>query len=423
MQARRVVKVGSVYILAVLVAAVAGVAWAEEALGEVPMTAAGNSAEGELAPFLGEPQYELQELFDGQRFPNVVVGVEGVVIATWGREEYLVRRSEDGGETWGPEMRLAESTWLHGGSVTVDERSGAIFVFVVEEEEERRDPIVLRSTDEGETWEEQETDFHPDPYGNLPLFHMNETGVTLRHSEYAGRLLAPISSSVGSGGYRYTQAIYSDDGGESWRGSGPFPVEGTLEGALAELSDGRIYYNSRRNRGPKPGEEGVLVRPREIDEEDIQPEHIMRHTAWSYDGGETWTDLSVSDVLYDGGGNHTGHGCMAGLVRLPVEGRDILLFSNPDTEGIGRHSMTVWASFDGGETWPVKRLVYEGPSAYSSLAAGRPETPSEGWVYLFFEGGAEDMYGGGKMARFNLGWLLEGELTGDGEIPDFAEQE
>ena len=73
-----------------------------------------------------------------------------------------------------------------------------------------------------------------------------------------------------------------------------------------------------------------------------------------------------------------------------------------------------WASFDGGKTWPVKRLVFAGPSAYSSLDAGRPGTPSEGWIYLHFEGGPG---GGSQVARFNLAWLLDGESTEDGEIP------
>jgi sialidase-1 len=80
--------------------------------------------------------------------------------------------------------------------------------------------------------------------------------------------------------------------------------------------------------------------------------------------------------------------------------------------------MTVWASFDGAKTWPVKRLICAGPSAYSSLAAGRPDTPSEGQVYLLFEGAEAHRYGGIQVARFNLAWLLDGEPTGDGEIPD-----
>jgi len=103
---------------------------------------------------------------------------------------------------------------------------------------------------------------------------------------------------------------------------------------------------------------------------------------------------------------------MGGLVRLPVEGHDILIFSNLDTTEAKRERATVWASFDGGQSWPVKRLVFDGPSAYSSLNAGRPGTASAGWIYLNFES-----EGGAKVARFNLGWLLAGTPTDDGEVP------
>jgi hypothetical protein len=51
--------------------------------------------------------------------------------------------------------------------------------------------------------------------------------------------------------------------------------------------------------------------------------------------------------------------------------------------------------------------------AYSSLNAGRLATKSEGWIYVHFEGG------GSKVARFNLSWLLEGEKTGEGDLPDW----
>jgi sialidase-1 len=103
---------------------------------------------------------------------------------------------------------------------------------------------------------------------------------------------------------------------------------------------------------------------------------------------------------------------MGGLVRLPVTGRDILIFSNIDTPNATRERATVWASFDGGNSWPVKRLVHDGPSAYSSIAAGRPGTASEGGIYLHFESGE-----GSHVAKFNLAWLLDGEATGDGELP------
>jgi sialidase-1 len=110
------------------------------------------------------------------------------------------------------------------------------------------------------------------------------------------------------------------------------------------------------------------------------------------------------------GPRDTGYGLMGGLVRLPVKCKDILIFSNVESPK-GRHHGTVWASFDGGKTWPLKRLVTEGAFAYSSLDVGRPGTKSDGWIYLFSEGA------GGEMWRFNLSWLLAGTKTGNGEVP------
>ena len=102
----------------------------------------------------------------------------------------------------------------------------------------------------------------------------------------------------------------------------------------------------------------------------------MRWEAWSDDGGETWTDLTVSTILPDGPLDPAG-GCLGGLVRLPVCGRDVLLYSNCDSPS-GRKDMAVWASFDGGKTWPIKRRVFDGPCAYSSLNAGRPARQAKG---------------------------------------------
>ena len=46
--------------------------------------------------------------------------------------------------------------------------------------------------------------------------------------------------------------------------------------------------------------------------------------------------------------------CMAGLLHVPAEknvlGKDILLFSNPDTTS-GRNHLTIKASLDSGMTW------------------------------------------------------------------------
>jgi sialidase-1 len=346
----------------------------------------------EANPFFapGKEVFSSQRIFSNERFPNVVVATDGTVIAVWGGAHIRVRRSEDGGNNWGPEITVARyPDGVHnGGGTIVDEQTGDILVFV--EDRYISDPIakVYRSKDHGKTWVLQDTVIHPDKNGQVPAMHMNERGITLRHGRHAGRLIRPSRTFAGSNSpsnysKHYTNAIYSDDRGRTWHTSAPFPAVGTGEATLEELSDGRIYYNSRRH----------------FSNDGLDPRR--RHIAWSYDGGETWKDLSVSAELPDGDQNRD-YGLMGGLVRLPLAQPDILLFSNIDSPA-GRTHGTVWASFNGGKTWPVKRLVDEKIFAYSSLTAGRAGTPSEGMIYLLYESS-----GGGIIARFNLAWVTGG---------------
>lgn len=355
------------------------------------------AGEGKLEAFLGEPALELGQVFRGERFPNIVVSMKGTVIATWGTSHVRARRSEDGGKTWGEEIVIQKPGFQCGG-VIVDEGSGDIIAFV----EDRHPPAplsVYRSPDDGKTWKKIEVKINPDSKGNQPSMHMNDHGITLRHGQHKGRLIRPSRFYAGRNHrskwpLHYTNAVYSDDGGKTWHTSDPFPANGTGEATLAELSDGTVYYNSRRhwaNEGENPR---------------------RRWTALSDDGGKTWKDLKICEALPDGPQN-TNYGCMGGLTRLAVKGRDILLYSNCDSPG-GRKLGTIWASLDGGKTWPVKRLVFAGSHGYSSLTSGRPGTKSEGWIYLHFEGGPK---GGSTVARFNLAWVLKGEATGDGALP------
>lgn len=360
----------------------------EPTLAELP-------ADGAIAPFLGEPELTVTQLFADERFPNITVTTKGTVLATWGNKHVGVRRSTDGGQTWDNEITIADPGF-HGGGTTVDETTGDILVFV----EDKHPPAPLtiyRSTDDGLTWKAEKPIIHPDSLGNLPSMHMNEHGITLRRGSRNGRLLRPARyygkmNDRSEWPNHYTNAVYSDDGGRTWHTSDPFPENGTGEATVAELSDGSIYYNSRVHWQERP-------------------RNTRRRSARSTDDGHTWTNWEIVDVLPDGH-QHRSYGCMGGLTRLPVADRDILIFSNIDTPNATRERATVWASFDGGRTWPVKRLVFDGPSGYSSLTAGRPGTPAEGHIFLHFESGK-----GSQVARFNLSWLLQGKPTGDGEVP------
>ncbi len=374
------------------------------ALGDSPGKA------DELGEFLwGDPQavFELDTLYgeefrsthrQGVRNPRILVAPDGSVLAFGAGH---LRRSEDGGATWDTARRS------FGNRQVVDEVRGDVLSVSL------RENALWRSRDHGVTWEEEPITVLPNQAmraaGDAAVlpgsvhFGGCESGITLAPIEQGApyRLLMPARyQPYGSNDREYwadnfNTSVFSDDGGRTWQVSGFFPEGWTGEGTLAELADGRVYYNSRTH----------------------DPATHQRRMAHSDDRGATWTDLRVLENLYDGGGYDRGYGCNAGLVRLPIEGQDLLLFSTPDTRGGGRVRMTVWASFDGGRTWPIKRLVYEGPSAYSSLAVGRAGTPSEGVAFLLFEGGPDGRYSAMQLARFNLSWLLQGEPTGDGELP------
>ncbi|HNX78753.1 MAG TPA: sialidase family protein [Prolixibacteraceae bacterium] len=323
--------------------------------------------------------YEKFAIYDGS-MPNgwngdIMVARDGSVLAD--------RRSIDGGVTWGPKIPL-----LGGAGRVLDETTGDILKLEPGAGNRKPDNYLYRSRDNGLTWVKENVIRHPDVNGWVPIISGCEEGITLRYGKHKGRLLLPSRVMVNYNStndsllpYHYSSANYSDDGGKTWYSSAPFPVKGTGEAALVELSDGTIYYNSRNHN--RAGN---------------------RDIAFSYDGGETWTDNYIDPVLPDGPPNV--YGCKGGLARLEIEGYDVLIFSmndNPNgptaihsTEG--RINMTVWASFDGGKTWPVKRLVHK-TGGYSHLASGRPGTPSAGWIYLTTTG----LY-----ARFNLAWVTWG---------------
>ena len=346
------------------------------------------------APGVGAPVFETERLFEKERIPNISVATDGSILAL-ARTGRILRRSEDGGKTWLPIQDLGNEA---GGSAIVDENNGDVLIV------NSAKGHLVRSSDHGKTWKQEKIMVKPNAHGHgvpgevYAQTTCSESGITLRYSEHKGRLLMParVMAPLGNNDqewwpYHYNTAIFSDDGGKTWQTSSPVQ-SGTGEGTLAELSNGDIYYNSRSH---------------------MSVDH-RRRIAWSYDGGAMFVDWRVCDDLHEVGepsyfkyGKKPSYGCNAGLIRLPLEcteGKDVLLFTTPDNKGGLRVKMTVWASFDRGETWPLKRLIYEGPSAYSSLAAGK-----DGMVYLLFEGGEKERYENISVVRFNMDWLTEGQ--------------
>jgi sialidase-1 len=62
-------------------------------------------------------------------------------------------------------------------------------------------------------------------------------------------------------------------------------------------------------------------------------------------------------------------------------------------------------STDGGKTWPVKKLINEGPSGYSVSVQGK-----DGTLFLLYEKGDNVYYDQGvSIAKLNMKWLLDGK--------------
>jgi sialidase-1 len=144
---------------------------------------------------------------------------------------------------------------------------------------------------------------------------------------------------------------------------------GSDECQAVQLKDNDILINMR-NHPAQPGK-GRLV-------------------ATSQDGGRTWSKPSHDSALIE-------PGCQASLIR--IADRDVLLFSNPASTR--RERMTVKLSRDGGQTWPVARVLHSGPSAYSCLAA----LPGAGTIGCLYEQGEKSPYERITFARFTLDWL------------------
>lgn len=344
--------------------------------------------------------FKIREGESRVRGPHIIVAPDGTVLA-FGRGCASLRKSNDKGKTWSPEENMADKG-VYGSNVIRDDVTGDIIIL----SPSIKDPCLFRSKDNGNTWEKENIIVKPNAMGHggepgtVPVdIGAMSTGITLQYGEHRGRLLIPgrIQPPAGSNAqeywmYNYNTSMYSDDRGKTWQVSDGI-MTGTGEGTLAELSDGRIYYNSRSH---------------------MSVDH-MRRIAWSLDGGARYVDWSVSEDLYETGepfyfkyGSKPAYGMCAGLVRMPdgvTDAKDVLLYSMPDWKGGWRYQMTVWATFNGAATWPVKRMVDHGRSAYSSLAAGK-----DGTIYLLYEGGENNLYDEINVAVFNLKWLLEGEV-------------
>jgi sialidase-1 len=351
--------------------------------------------------------------FKSIRIPSVVVSRAGTVLAiAEGRAQdadqannkLILKRSTDGGRTWGALQRIADdgANCLNNPCTVVDAPTGRIIVMFqsypagFSERDGKIRPgfagpgvvlnYVIHSDDEGMTWSKPLDVTRTTKHG-APVTIVASgpgIGIQLRHGPHPGRLIIPFNE--GPFGQWNVLGVFSDDHGETWKLGEPPPgcrvpnpkggeISLVNEVQMVELADGSVRLNSRRWGG--------------------QP---VRKTAISRDGGTTWSRIEEVAELRD-------PGCMASVFRysFPANGsRSRVLYSGPDSTR--RDQGTVHLSYDEGNSWPIKKVLFPGSFAYSVLT----RLP-DGTIGCLFETDNTDRL---VFARFTLGWLTDGKDPG-----------
>ncbi|GAU65991.1 hypothetical protein SSP35_02_03600 [Streptomyces sp. NBRC 110611] len=351
------------------------------------------------------------------RVPAVVLSARGTLLAfAEGRRhdcgdagdiDLVLKRSTDGGRTWGPLQVVSRGKGdTHGNPApVVDRRTGRIVLAETHNAGRTdglgcavpcdRTPHLRYSDDDGVTWSAPRTlasGIRPARW-NAWYATGPGHGIQLARGRHAGRLVFGVNSESYAD-HRVTAAhaalVHSDDGGATWRigalDSWPVAAGGTFrqkpsELTLLERSDGSVYVNGREQDGTDLGH---------------------RTAAVSRDGGDSFAaPFRALPAL-------PTPMVQASVLRLPLprsraaggRGRTLLAApADPDR----RRTMTIRSSWDEGRTWEDAdrgARVTSDWSGYSDLVAISSEVTG-----LLYEGGAADSRDEIRFVRFTEDWL------------------
>ncbi|MEK6796235.1 MAG: sialidase family protein [Spirochaetota bacterium] len=327
--------------------------------------------------------------------------VNGVLVdQDWAPIDILMRRSTDNGATWdAPRVIVDHRTFesmgvTHEGGhstinnfTTIADRSGAVHaLFCVNYAR----CYHMRSLDDGVSFSEVVDITHA--FEALRAkYDWNVIAVGPGHGIQlsGGRLIASVWLSTGGKHHRPSAvaSIVSDDGGASWQCGDIVGLHGgefinPSETVLAELSDGRVYFNIRSES----------VRHRRL-------------VSISPNGTSKWTSPVFDDALID-------PVCMGSIIRVSGD-RPRIVFACPAPHDLSqqwygclyeRENLTLYMSSDDCRTWGAKRTLEKGYAGYSDLAY-----TNDGHILCFYECDrvdgrlADDRYC--TLARFSPEWI------------------
>ena len=346
-------------------------------------------------------------LYSSTRIPALVVTKKGSLLAfcvgrinsasDWADMDLLMRRSTDGGKTWGEYTVVAprqDGKPTDNPTPIVDDKGTVHLLY----QRDYARAYYTSSDDDGQTWSPAKDitatfeAFKPE-YPWKVLAPGPGHGIQLKN----GRLLAPVwladSDKLTPHRSHRPSAIatvYSDDLGKTWKrgalvANNSPEFKNPSETMALQLEDGRVMLNIRNE---------TAVRRRGV--------------AYSPDGISNWTKVTFDEALFE-------PIVMGSIIR--ISGKDQgeksrLLFVNPDSRHIEKHprkNLTAKLSYDEGRTWPVQKVINPGVSGYSDLALG-----PDGTIYCLYEthSGAKGAQYRLVLQRFNLEWLTGGKDKG-----------
>jgi sialidase-1 len=315
--------------------------------------------------------------YDTFRIPSLSTLADGTVLAICegrnasssdtGDIDLVMKSSSDNGRTWS-ELSVI---WDDGPNtcgnpcVVVDPFDGKIHLLSThnlgsdhESAIISRDSVgtrtiwTLTSEDNGKTWTKPR---HITKYVKQLDWTWYATGPGTGIVTSEGRLVIPCDHIEAVTRKYFSHVIYSDDHGATWKLGGSTPTDQVNECEVVELSDGRLHLNMRNYERKTTQTRAVSI---------------------SDDGGLTWGPITRE-------GNPVEPRCQASIRRWTD---DLIAFSNPASPN-QRVKMTLRLSADDGETWDDGLVLFEGPSAYSSLSVLKT-----GEIACFFEKGNGNPY-------------------------------
>ena len=337
----------------------------------------------------GYPAFRIPALITTQRGTLLAFAEGRASLRDHAENDIVLKRSTDGGQTWGPLQIVHEDGANSLGNPTVvilRETGRALLMYqryAQGFDEHKAEPgldgpricrtFTQYSDDDGATWSNpvEVTAQVKRPAEVTSTATGPGIGIQLARGNHAGRILMPFNQ--GPYGRWKVYAAYSDDGGQSWR-YGETAPEGPAgyanEVQFVELNDGSILLNARNQGG------GLK----------------LRKIAISRDGGQTWSTTRQDPALIE-------PVCQASILRHPGgtdPAQDVFLFTNPASQ-TARTNGTVRLSRDQGQTWPASRILYPGGFAYSCLAT----LPNGDVACLFERDGTKKI----TFTRFPVDWI------------------